>query len=184
MRKKAPLCKGSWPTGPEGLSFPLHETRRNSLAKENCNTAIGCATGAHPRAGGRMPPTGCRASGENGKKPAGNFTFLTGFFLRFHYARGAVFRLFTLHAETTLFDTIVHRKMGAGMKSLPQGYRGRGAPCSGGPHRPGLHASYCSITKAGCWERSPLVMRRRGIFCTFSCPISCRKGFSSAMGQS
>ena len=38
-RKRAPLCKGSWPAGPEELSSPFHETRRNILAKEDCNFA-------------------------------------------------------------------------------------------------------------------------------------------------
>ncbi len=35
-RKMASLCKGSWPVGPEGLSSPFHETRRNPLAKQDC----------------------------------------------------------------------------------------------------------------------------------------------------
>ena len=39
------------------------------------------------------------ASGENEKKTAGKFTFLTGFFLHFHCARGLSFRFPKLHAE-------------------------------------------------------------------------------------
>ncbi len=53
---------------------------------------IGCPH-CGPRAGRcETPPTGCFASGENEKKPAGKCTFLTGFFLHFHCARGLSFR--------------------------------------------------------------------------------------------
>ncbi|MBQ6951280.1 MAG: hypothetical protein IJN44_07300, partial [Clostridia bacterium] len=38
-KKLAPLCKGSWPVGPEGLSSPLQETRKNPYVKEDCNFA-------------------------------------------------------------------------------------------------------------------------------------------------
>ena len=89
--KMAPLCKGSWPTGPEGLSSSLQETRRDPLANANCNIASWMRHWRPPpRAGGNLlPPTGCRASGENEKIAVGKCIF-PPLFYRFHCARGAV----------------------------------------------------------------------------------------------
>ncbi len=107
------MCKGCWPVGPEGLSSPLQETRRNPLAKENCNFAswmrnrttqkhigkrtfeilrLGCGTATAPRAGGRMPPTGCKASGEDSKKALEEIYFHPRLFSVFIAPVGADFR--------------------------------------------------------------------------------------------
>ena len=72
------------------------------LQKEHCDFASWLRH-CRPRAGRcETPPAGCCASGENEKKPAGKFTFLTGFFLHFHCARGLSFRSLKQHAEKSL----------------------------------------------------------------------------------
>ena len=67
--------------------------RRNPFAEVDCFFASWMRHW-RPPTGWRCetPPAGCFASGENEKKPAGKGTFLTGFFLHFHCARGHSFR--------------------------------------------------------------------------------------------
>ena len=90
---------------------------------------VGCATGTRPRAGRcETPPAGCCASGENEKKPAGKCTFLTGFFLHFHCARGLSFRFLKQHAENACSFSFLNRRTGAGPMALLPGVRG--------PHMP------------------------------------------------
>ncbi len=89
MRKKAPLCKGSWPVGPEGLSYPLHETRRNPLVKTECNIANGLR---HCRswAGGGTPSTRCICiRGKQQKRRWRKYISIHAFFC-FHHARGYI----------------------------------------------------------------------------------------------
>ncbi len=77
-------------------------TRRNPFTKEDC--AFANWMPALRATGWRCetPPTGCFASGENEKKPVGKCTFLTGFFLHFHSARGLSFRFPKFRAERSL----------------------------------------------------------------------------------
>ena len=81
-------------------SFPVQQKRRTEIPSHRkiVFLRVGCGTATHGLGGG-TPPAGCYASGENEKKPAGKFTFLTGFFLHFHSARGLSFRFLTQHAE-------------------------------------------------------------------------------------
>ncbi len=80
-------------------------TRRNPFTKEDCAFASWMRHW-RPPTGWRCgtPTTGCFASGENEKKPAGKCAFLTGFFLHFHCARGLSFRFPKLHAERSMYD--------------------------------------------------------------------------------
>ena len=72
------------------------------LQKDYCDFASWLRH-CRPRAGRcETPPAGCCASGENEKKPAGKCTFLTGFFLHFHCARGLSFRFPKFRAERSL----------------------------------------------------------------------------------
>ncbi len=67
--KKAPLYKGSWPVGPEGLSSPLQETRRNPLAKKIVTLRVGCATGArHHGPTAKCRPPDAKHPGKTAKK--------------------------------------------------------------------------------------------------------------------
>ena len=88
-----------------------------------------------PRAGRcEAPPTGCFASGENEKKPAGKCTFLTGFFLHFHCARGLSFRFPKFVRKEEGGKSLLLRRMGAGPMALLPGYGGRIGPCFVVPH--------------------------------------------------
>ena len=118
--RKTPLCKGSWPVGPEGLSSLLHVTRRNPLANANCNIASWLRHGLHHGPGGGTPPTGCRASGENRKKGAGGNLFPSTPFL-FSLYPWCCFSSSQLSCGKTLLDKIVYRAPGAGTMSLPRG---------------------------------------------------------------
>ena len=105
--KKAPLCKGSWPAGPEGLSSPFHETRRTPLAKANCNIASWMRhwrphTG--PVAACRQPDA--KHPGKTEKGAGGNLFPATPFFV---FIGPVVLFLFVSsneHAKTTAFDSI------------------------------------------------------------------------------
>ncbi len=132
--KKAPLCNGSWPAGPEGLSSPLQETRRDPLANANCNIASWMRHWRPPpRAGGETPPTGCKASGENEKISGGKMHFPTAIFIVFIVP--VVLFLFVPHASCgnnlVRYDCLSHS--GSRANGPGAGYRGRTGPCPGWP---------------------------------------------------
>ena len=107
------------------------------LCKRNIVTLrVGCPH-CGPRAGGGTPPTGCFASGENEKKPAGKCTFLTGFFLHFHCARGLSFRFPKLHAERSLYNQFSQSQNGCRGDPPAAGVQGTSSPLPKSP-LPGL----------------------------------------------
>ena len=114
-------------------------TRRISFAEVDCFFASWMRHW-RPPTGWRCetPPAGCCASGENEKKPAGKCTFLTGFFLHFHCARGLSFRFLKLHAERSLkYKSSVPQKgsrgdaPGAGVRGLRRPLLHRPQPACG-----------------------------------------------------
>ena len=99
------------------INFPVKQSTTHTHFHKRTNETlrIGCPH-CGPRAGRcETPPAGCCASGENEKKPAGKRTFLTGFFLHFHCARGLSFRFPKFHAE---------RRRGKKSSSSQNGCRG------------------------------------------------------------
>ncbi len=107
QKKKAPLCKGSWPVGPEGLSSPLHKTRRNPL-KRRCNFASWMRHWRPhhgPAAECRQPDA--KHPGKTTKEAVREFILSTALFSFSLCPWFCFFSFLTHHAETTLFDTIV-----------------------------------------------------------------------------
>ena len=119
VEKGLPYVKGAGPQGLRNCRHPSKKHAEISWQKQIAILRVGCATGVRTRAGGGMPSTGCKASGENEKISGGKMYFPNRYFYRFHCARGDVsIRFLTLHAEAILFDAIVCRKMGPGPMAL------------------------------------------------------------------
>ena len=123
-RKRLPCVKGAGPQGLRDCRLPSQKHAETLWQMQIAILRIGCGTAAHGPAAIKLPPTGCKASGENSKKGAGGNSFPSTPFFCFHYARGAVFRLLNFHANTTLLDKIVCRTPGAGVIPLPRGTGG------------------------------------------------------------
>ena len=161
MRKKAPLCKGSWPVGPEGLSYPLHETRRNPLVKTECNIANGLRH-CRPWAGGGTPSTGCICiRGKQQKRRWRKFISIHAFFL-FSLCPWCCFSSPKLSCESHFirYDCMSHsgsrgNAPGGSRGDTPgAGYRGRIGPCFS-----------CSKVKQRSWKNRPFSARPHSAAC-------------------
>ena len=133
MKKKAPLYKGSWPAGPEGLSSPLQETRKKSLAKANCNIASWMRHWRPPpQAGGNFIAAN-RMQSIRGKRKNKRWenTFSQPLFLSFSLCPWCCF-FSQLHAtcgnKSVRYDCMSQN--GSRANGPGVGYRGREAPCS------------------------------------------------------